>query len=130
MTGCPYPDQLEASKFQAETCDPPTRNRGQLLSIVTYVLFAIAGFCMLARLASRSSSLAGSGYGWDDFVAVLCFAPLTALTVATHFSVEYGEGRDIWTLEVEDVSRFHKVGTEPRRKYLGDVLTMTVVLYL
>ena len=129
MAGCPFPDQLEASKFQAETCNLPTRDRGQLLSIVAYVLYGVAGLCLLARLTARVSSLGGSGYGWDDFMAVLCFAPLTALTVAIYYSVRYGEGRDVWTLGIGSIMKFHMVSTKPSRHYFKGVLTVIVVLH-
>lgn len=108
-TGCSYSDQLEASRYQADTCDAPKRDRSQLVSIVAYVLFGIAAVCLLARLTARLPLLGGAGYGWDDFMALLCLAPLTGLTVAIYYSVKHGEGKEIWTRNVDDVVNFHKV---------------------
>lgn len=108
QTGCSYSDQLEASRYRADTCDAPQRDRSQLVSIVAYVLFGIATVCLLARLTSRLPLLGGAGYGWDDFMALLCLAPLTGLTVAIYYSVKHGEGKEIWTRNVDDVVNFHK----------------------
>lgn len=108
-TGCSYSDQLEASRYRADTCDAPKRDRSQLVSIVAYVLFGIAAVCLLARLTARLPLLGGAGYGWDDFMALLCLAPLTGLTVAIYYSVKHGEGKEIWTRNVDDVVNFHKV---------------------
>lgn len=102
-SGCSFADQLAAKKFQTSTCDTPVRNRGPLLAIVTYTLFGVAAVFTIGRCLSRWSQLDGSGYSWDDLVAVVCLAPLAVLTAAIYYAVHYGEGKDIWGLTASDV---------------------------
>lgn len=60
-------EALEGLKFQAMTCDYPTkRNLGPLAAGVAYTLFALTTFFLLARFLSRWPYLKGAGLKWDD----------------------------------------------------------------
>ena len=65
-SGCSFDDQLAAMRFQAETCGQSTRNRGPLLSAVTYTLFGVSTIFTIARALSRWPKFGGAGFGWDD----------------------------------------------------------------
>ncbi|USW53511.1 hypothetical protein Slin15195_G068300 [Septoria linicola] len=105
-SGCTFQDQLAASRFQADTCRSTPRDRSLVLSVVGYVLFAVAAVFTLAMLISRSSAFPRGGYGWNDLVAAICFAALTVFFVAEYYAVMYGNGRDIWSLNLDDSMRF------------------------
>lgn len=107
VNDCPFSDQLASARFRAYQCATPARDRTQLLSIVAYVLFAVATIFTIARLVAR---LAGVGFGWDDFVAVASYAPLVGFFVAGYFTLQNGMGKEIWTLSLGDIVDFTKVG--------------------
>ncbi|PPJ58358.1 hypothetical protein CBER1_04476 [Cercospora berteroae] len=105
VNDCPFSDQLASARFRAYRCATPARDRTQLLSIVAYVLFAVATSFTIARLVAR---LAGAGLGWDDFVAVASYAPLLGFFVAGYFTFQNGMGEEIWTLSLSDIVDFTK----------------------
>ncbi|KAF2207583.1 hypothetical protein CERZMDRAFT_119012 [Cercospora zeae-maydis SCOH1-5] len=118
VNDCSFSDQLASTRFRASRCDTPTRDRSQLLSVVAYVLFALATLFTLARLASR---IVGAGLGWDDFVAVTSYAPLVGFFVAGYFTLQNGMGKEIWTLRLGDIVDFNKWF------YIASVLYVLVV---
>ncbi|KAF2166244.1 hypothetical protein M409DRAFT_23436 [Zasmidium cellare ATCC 36951] len=103
---CSFEDQLLATKFKAETCGQRVRNRGPLLSAVTYTLFAVATIFTIARALSRSPKLGGVGLGSDDCTAFVSYILLIAMTASDWFAIHYGQGRYIYTLSVDSVSLF------------------------
>ncbi|KAM3423954.1 hypothetical protein BST61_g1347 [Cercospora zeina] len=118
VNDCPFSDQLASTRFRASRCDPPTRDKSQLLSIVAYVLFATATLFTIARVASR---IAGAGLGSDDLMAVASYAPLVGFFVAGYFTVQNGMGKDIWTLGLGNIVDFNKWF------YIASVLYVLVV---
>lgn len=103
---CSFEDQLLATKFKAETCGQRVRNRGPLLSAVTYTLFAVATVFTIARALSRSPKLVGVGFGSDDCTAFVSYILLIAMTAGDWFAIHYGQGRYIYTLSVDAASLF------------------------
>lgn len=82
------------------------RNRGPLLSAVTYTLFAVSSIFTAARALSRTPQLAGAGFGWDDYTALAAYVLLTGMTAGDWFAIHYGKGRYIYTLDADSVSSF------------------------
>lgn len=105
-SGCSFDDQLAAMKFQAETCGERTRDRGPLLSGVTYTLFGVATLFTIARAISRWPKFGGAGFGLDDYTAFVAYTLLTAMTAGNWFAIHCGKGRYIYTLSANSVSLF------------------------
>ncbi|CZT25328.1 uncharacterized protein RCC_11056 [Ramularia collo-cygni] len=102
-------EALEGLKFQALTCDwPRDRNLGTLATGISYALFSVASFFLLARFLSRWPYLKGAGLSWDDAIVLVCFIPVVGMTVAVTKEVGYGSGKDTWMLEIEDVVNYAK----------------------
>lgn len=104
--GCSFDDQLAAMKFKAETCGQQVRNRGPLLSAVTYTLFAVSTVSTIGRALSRTPKLGGAGFGWDDYMALASYVFLTGMTAGDWFAIHYGKGRYIYTLTADSIGSF------------------------
>lgn len=111
---CSFADRVAADRFQKVTCRASVRNRGPLLGIVAYVLFGVASVITVARVLARWSKIGGTGLAWDDLAAVICYAPLTLLTVAEYYAVHHGYGKDIGGLTAMDTKNVALVGILPR----------------
>lgn len=42
----------------------------------------------------------GAGFGWDDWVVLLCVLPMTGLIVTSYMEVDSGLGQDIYRLSI------------------------------
>ncbi|KAK4497199.1 hypothetical protein PRZ48_011649 [Zasmidium cellare] len=60
----------------------------------------------MARALSRSKTLGGAGFGWDDHTAFVAYILLTAMAAGDWYAIHYGEGRYIYTLNANSVSLF------------------------
>ncbi|KAM3420464.1 hypothetical protein BST61_g3733 [Cercospora zeina] len=132
---CPTRRQaLEGLKFQALCCDyPRDRNRGTTLLVTSISMFAITTLFLVARFLSRWPRLSGAGLSWDDGIVLACYFPVVGITLVAIRSVQFGSGRDSWTLPVENVLATAKWFWASLPIYLAAVFCTKlslVVLYL
>lgn len=88
-----------AQNVFAKVCNRPVRDRSVVTGATTYVLYGIAAIFTGARFLSRNSIFGGAGYGWDDWIAFICFFAGTAILAILVKVQENGFGRDLYTLE-------------------------------
>ncbi|SMQ55452.1 unnamed protein product [Zymoseptoria tritici ST99CH_3D7] len=108
--GCKaWADVLSGLHYQADSCDSPTdRNKQPAVKKTGIALFVLSTLFIIARLASRWPRWGGAGFGRDDGLAVICWLPILALTIAGLISLNLGLGRDLWTLSVSNVKDWAK----------------------
>ncbi|KAK7417244.1 hypothetical protein QQX98_004678 [Neonectria punicea] len=82
------------------------RDKTQLFIDVTIVLGVISALFVLLRIVSKVF-LTKSDFGMDDLFILLTLLvgfPSTAMNI--HGTAGHGEGRDIWTIEFDDITTF------------------------
>ncbi|SMY28772.1 unnamed protein product [Zymoseptoria tritici ST99CH_1A5] len=99
-SGCSIADALVSQRVQAETCGFPVRDRSDTFRITQSVLFPLATLTVCLRMLSRSPMSGGAGFGWDDWVVLLCVLPMTGLIVTSYMEVDSGLGQDIYRLSI------------------------------
>lgn len=86
-------------------CGVPIRNKTPIFSNVTIVLGVIAGFIVVLRIGSKIAM--GSEFYSDDYcilVTLACGIPSSVMNVRG--TGGNGEGKDIWTLPFDMITRF------------------------
>ncbi|KAH7124642.1 hypothetical protein EDB81DRAFT_664425 [Dactylonectria macrodidyma] len=87
-------------------CDVPTRNKAPLFINITIIFGVLAGLSVAARIGSKIV-IPKSDFGLDDLFIVLTFScgiPSTVMNI--HGNVRYGGGRDIWTIQFDNLTKF------------------------
>ncbi|KAJ3531754.1 hypothetical protein NM208_g8739 [Fusarium decemcellulare] len=87
-------------------CHAPVRDKTSTFVNVTIVLGVISGISILLRIGSKIL-ITNSDFGLDDLFIILTLTigiPSTAMNI--HGTAGHGEGRDIWTLEFDQITRF------------------------
>ena len=87
-------------------CDYPVRDKTSIFINVTIVLGVISGVSILLRLGTKYF-LSQADFGLDDLficLTLLIGMPSTAMNI--HGTAGHGEGRDIWTLEFDQITKF------------------------
>lgn len=87
-------------------CDYPVRDKTSIFINVTIVLGVISGVSILLRLGTKYF-LSQADFGLDDLficLTLLIGMPSTAMNI--HGTAGHGEGRDIWTLEFDQITTF------------------------
>ena len=114
-------------RFQKSTCDAPIHDHSGLSKRVELSLFGVALVTVACRFAARIPSLGGAGLGLDDWTILACVILLLPLTVICNLgkpevafhkqlvvmakattdvnaALEYGLGKDIWTLSPDQIN--------------------------
>ncbi|KAM0429752.1 hypothetical protein ACHAPT_006358 [Fusarium lateritium] len=84
----------------------PVRDKTSLFINVTIILGTFSGISILLRIGSKML-ITNSDFGLDDLFIVLTLVfgiPSTAMNI--HGTAGHGEGRDIWTLEFDQITKF------------------------
>ncbi|KAL6354950.1 hypothetical protein LRP88_12308 [Fusarium phalaenopsidis] len=82
------------------------RDKTSLFINVTIILGTFSGISILLRIGSKIL-ITNSDFGLDDLFIVLTLIfgiPSTAMNI--HGTAGHGEGRDIWTLEFDQITKF------------------------
>ena len=53
--------------------------------------------------------LGGSGYSWDDFTVIFCYALLVPTDVTAEIEVQNGLGMDMYMLSMDNIVRILEV---------------------
>ncbi|KAH6889830.1 hypothetical protein B0T10DRAFT_513027 [Thelonectria olida] len=87
-------------------CQVPVRNKSPLFINITIIFGVLSGVFIAARIASKIA-IAHSDFGLDDVFIILtliCGIPSTAMNI--HGTAGHGEGKDIWTIEFDTLTKF------------------------
>ncbi|KAF4432153.1 integral membrane PTH11 [Fusarium acutatum] len=87
-------------------CEVPVRNKTPIFINVTIVLGVISGVATALRLWSKFF-FTKTELGLDDlFIVLTLFIGMPSTAMNIHGTAGHGEGRDIWTLEFDDITKF------------------------
>ncbi|KAG4253257.1 hypothetical protein FPRO03_07217 [Fusarium proliferatum] len=87
-------------------CEVPVRNKTPIFINVTIVLGVISGVATALRLWSKFF-YTKTELGLDDlFIVLTLFIGMPSTAMNIHGTAGHGEGRDIWTLEFDDITKF------------------------
>ncbi|KAF4469225.1 integral membrane PTH11 [Fusarium albosuccineum] len=103
---CTVKESLTTQNMTNTYCHAPVRDKTSTFVNVTIVLGVISGISILLRIGSKIL-ITNSDFGLDDLFIILTLTigiPSTAMNI--HGTAGHGEGRDIWTLEFDQITRF------------------------
>ncbi|KAM5344589.1 hypothetical protein ACJ41O_013124 [Fusarium nematophilum] len=87
-------------------CDVPIRDRTGSMLKATVILIVLSSVSIFLRFVSKIF-LMHSDFGLDDLFTCIsffcCIVPITALTI--HGPFKYGFGKDIWTLDFDEITK-------------------------
>ncbi|KAK1975872.1 CFEM domain-containing protein [Colletotrichum cereale] len=87
-----------------QDCGFQYHDEGATISWVPAFLVGIVTLFLVARLATKWMGL--STWGWDDWTILFAYAMLIAFLVATIVGRREGFGKDIWALNVSQITAF------------------------
>ncbi|KAI8655267.1 CFEM domain-containing protein [Fusarium keratoplasticum] len=104
--GCTVKESLTTQNMTNTYCQVPVRDKTSLFINVTIILGTFSGISILLRIGSKIL-ITNSDFGLDDLFIVITLIfgiPSTAMNI--HGTAGHGEGRDIWTLEFDQITSF------------------------
>ncbi|KAH7118304.1 hypothetical protein EDB81DRAFT_667902 [Dactylonectria macrodidyma] len=104
--GCSVKEALTTQNSTNTYCNVPVRDKTSSLVKLTIALGVFSGISILLRIGSKVFIM-HSDFGLDDLFTILsfcCCVPSIAITI--HGTASHGVGRDIWTLEFDDITTF------------------------
>ncbi|KAF5664576.1 integral membrane protein PTH11 [Fusarium denticulatum] len=103
---CHVRDSLTTLNMTYTYCEVPVRNKTPIFINVTIVLGVISGVATALRLWSKFFYIK-TELGLDDlFIVLTLFIGMPSTAMNIHGTAGHGEGRDIWTLEFDDITKF------------------------
>ncbi|PVI06287.1 hypothetical protein DM02DRAFT_638698 [Periconia macrospinosa] len=106
MTECSVLDALIAKNGSETLCGNPVRNRGQQFSALVITSIVLAFGFIIVRFTYRF--LVGN-YDYDDWFVLAAFISSTLSAALSIFgTIANGLGRDVWTLEPNEVTNMLK----------------------
>ncbi|KAF5229760.1 hypothetical protein FANTH_14097 [Fusarium anthophilum] len=103
---CHVRDSLTTLNMTYTYCEVPVRNKTPIFINVTIVLGVISGVATALRLWSKFF-FTKTELGLDDlFIVLTLFIGMPSTAMNIHGTAGHGEGRDIWTLEFDDITKF------------------------
>ncbi|OHW96998.1 CFEM domain-containing protein [Colletotrichum incanum] len=101
---CTIPDALATKNASLTNCGAPVQNRAEGYVILSNTMAVMAAICVLSRFAYKIF-FAGLDIGWDDwFVMATLIAAMPSAVITVHGTTANGLGRDIWTLEPQQIT--------------------------
>ncbi|KAH7109774.1 hypothetical protein EDB81DRAFT_927621, partial [Dactylonectria macrodidyma] len=104
--GCPVKEALTTQNLTNTYCNVPVRDKTRSLIKLTIILGVLSGSSLLLRITCKVFIM-HSDFGLDDLFTILsfcCCVPSVAMTI--HGTASHGLGRDIWTLDFDDITTF------------------------
>ncbi|KAF5699764.1 integral membrane protein PTH11 [Fusarium mundagurra] len=103
---CHVRDSLTTLNMTSTYCGVPVRNKTPTFINVTIVLGVLSGVATALRLWSKFF-YTKTELGLDDlFIVLTLFIGMPSTAMNIHGTAGHGEGRDIWTLEFDDITKF------------------------
>ncbi|KAH8893018.1 hypothetical protein GQ53DRAFT_122477 [Thozetella sp. PMI_491] len=93
------------SKF----CDLPIMDRGEVLSVSGFVFASVDAVLIAIQLVTRPRRHNGWSDNVGDWVMVFNGGFVIAMAVLQYEVVQYGYGRDIWTLSFDEMTTINKL---------------------
>jgi len=91
--------------FTETTCGAPVRDKSGLYNNISIILGCISGAVVAVRLSSKWFTHAD--FGLDDyFIAITLAAGIPSSVLTVHGLTSNGLGRDIWTVNFEQITNF------------------------
>ncbi|WZH45765.1 CFEM domain-containing protein [Fusarium acuminatum] len=99
-------DSAATQNWTNTYCNGPVRDKASSLIKLTIILGVFSGTSILLRIGSKIFFL-HSDFGLDDLFTILSFCCcVPSIAIIIHGTAIYGLGRDIWTLEFDDITTF------------------------
>ncbi|KAI9166345.1 Zinc-type alcohol dehydrogenase-like protein [Paramyrothecium foliicola] len=104
---CTIPEGLVARNISLTSCGSPVRDRSGRLDTSLWASVVLASFFVALRFLCKIFFISTATIGLDDWLtlATLVFG-VSAAWVHIFGSIPKGLGKDIWTLEAEDITNF------------------------
>ncbi|KAK1558151.1 CFEM domain-containing protein [Colletotrichum navitas] len=102
LQNCTVKEALVARNQSSTACRVPITEPAHVYQWFPGVLFALPTFLMIGRLANKWLHI--SPWGWDDSSIVAAYLILAAFLPASVFALRAGAGRDIWTLDPDQIT--------------------------
>lgn len=97
QSGCPtLKDVLLWQTYYTGECGIDPREEIVLQIVVSYVLFGLATLFVIGRFLSRSRYMAGPGFWWDDWAALILWVFSIEMAICLPFMQDHGAGEDVW----------------------------------
>ncbi|KAJ8117815.1 hypothetical protein OPT61_g1079 [Boeremia exigua] len=103
MNTCTVFEQLQVKNISSSGCNVPTRDRSQSFVIIGVSGVSVAILAFLFRLGA-SLPKNGRQMSWDDATMAVVVALAVPPAVFTFILAENGLGRDMWTLEADQIT--------------------------
>ncbi|SPJ88925.1 related to integral membrane protein PTH11 [Fusarium torulosum] len=104
--GCSVKEALTTQNWTNTYCNGPVRDKASSLIKLNIILGVFSGTSILLRIGSKIFFL-HSDFGLDDLFTILSFCCcVPSIAIIIHGTAIYGLGRDIWTLEFDDITTF------------------------
>ncbi|EOA83099.1 hypothetical protein ACJQWK_00584 [Exserohilum turcicum] len=100
---CTVYELLQTKNVSAKGCGVPERYKGQRFLIGGIIGCALAVAAFILRMAA-SIGKQGRKVSWDDATMAVVLALAIPPTVFAHYLIENGLGRDIWTLNAQQIT--------------------------
>lgn len=86
-------------------CGAPIRDRGKKYTVISNIMGPLSGAFVIQRIAYKI--WAGLDFGWDDwFCLITIVSGIPATIFNAHQLVDNGMGRDVWTLQPNQITQF------------------------
>jgi hypothetical protein len=94
---------LEAQAWQKKACQAPIRDNAPTNRRTGQALFIIATLVVLLRFLARRF-FQNTNIGWDDWFILLAWIGLIPSTAIVQVMTHHGMGKDIWTINPDDLT--------------------------
>ncbi|OHE91517.1 CFEM domain-containing protein [Colletotrichum orchidophilum] len=101
---CTVIEMLAARNQSLAACGVPVTQEDSFIKWFRALIFAFTTFFIIVRMVNKCLKL--SSWGWDDATIVIAYAVLVAFLPAGYLAEETGAGRDIWTLNEDQITNF------------------------
>ncbi|QUC20665.1 uncharacterized protein UV8b_04906 [Ustilaginoidea virens] len=107
LEDCTAKESILAKKTVAEGCNEPVRDKNKTYMTISDTFGIISGLVVIQRFAFKL--WAKQDFGLDDWFALATIVTGAPSTVINTYGVgANGIGRDVWTLELDQISKFGK----------------------
>lgn len=104
QANCTVRESLALGRYQHSSCGAPIRSQTGLTRRVIWIMLTLTAISIIGRFIFRNPKVTGVGYGLDDWFILIAFAFLIALTNEFQSMSNEALGKDLWTLQPEQIT--------------------------
>ncbi|KAF2762872.1 hypothetical protein EJ05DRAFT_530043 [Pseudovirgaria hyperparasitica] len=105
MQSCTIPESLVAQNVSATLCGAPIRNRAPELVVITNIHIVLLAVFVVVRIFFKVF-VARIPLGWDDWTVIVgALSVIPTAVILVYGTSAHGMGKDIWTLEPEQITK-------------------------